>query len=345
MTGDVAVGVSGDGSGPIIVVGAGLAGLVAAGALVAAGTDVVVVDEGAEPGGRLATRRIGPATLDAGAQFFTVRSARFAAMVDGWRADGLPVREWAHGFLRAGHVGDGPAAARPGTDGHARHAVDAGMSAIARRLASDLPRGALRPGTRVRAITPSGDGWRVEVEPGRPLDAAAVVCTPPVPRSLALLAAVAQRVPPAVRQLRYEPCIALLAALDAPPAVPAPGGVQFTRGPVSWLADNAAKGVSATPAVTVHASGGWSADHAADGDEEVVDGLLDLVRPWLGAARPVAASLERWRHSRPLESYPERAVRVPGVPPLVLAGDAFGCAKVEGAALSGLAAADVLLGT
>ncbi len=53
----------------VIVVGAGIAGLAAAVRLTAAGVDVTVVDKGRGVGGRLATRRIGDATLDHGAPF------------------------------------------------------------------------------------------------------------------------------------------------------------------------------------------------------------------------------------------------------------------------------------
>jgi predicted NAD/FAD-dependent oxidoreductase len=51
----------------IVVVGAGLAGLTAARSLVAGGHDVLVLDKGRSPGGRMATRRIGGATFDHGA--------------------------------------------------------------------------------------------------------------------------------------------------------------------------------------------------------------------------------------------------------------------------------------
>ena len=66
----------------VAVVGAGLSGLVAAKRLADSGRSVVVIDKGRSVGGRLATRRIHDATLDHGAQFFTVRSAEFAAFVD-----------------------------------------------------------------------------------------------------------------------------------------------------------------------------------------------------------------------------------------------------------------------
>ncbi len=81
----------------IIIIGAGLAGLIAARELDAAGADVLVLDKGRSPGGRLATRRVGGATLDHGAQFFTVRSPAFAKTVDDWLARGL-VHAWNHGF-------------------------------------------------------------------------------------------------------------------------------------------------------------------------------------------------------------------------------------------------------
>ena len=48
----------------VVVIGAGLAGLTAARGLVERGFDVVAIDKGKSPGGRVATRRIGNAILD-----------------------------------------------------------------------------------------------------------------------------------------------------------------------------------------------------------------------------------------------------------------------------------------
>ena len=65
----------------IVVVGAGFSGLTAARHIVAAGHEVVVLDKGRSSGGRCATRRIGAAVVDHGAQFFTARSYEFTAQV------------------------------------------------------------------------------------------------------------------------------------------------------------------------------------------------------------------------------------------------------------------------
>ena len=77
----------------VLIIGAGLAGLSAANDLRQAGRKVLVIDKGRGLGGRLAGRRIGDATFDHGAQFFTARESRFKAAVEGWIQAGV-AEEW-----------------------------------------------------------------------------------------------------------------------------------------------------------------------------------------------------------------------------------------------------------
>ena len=73
-----------------LIIGSGLAGLSAANELAKNGSKIIVVDKGRGVGGRLASRRIGEAVFDHGAQFFTARSAPFKACVAKWiEADNL----------------------------------------------------------------------------------------------------------------------------------------------------------------------------------------------------------------------------------------------------------------
>jgi predicted NAD/FAD-dependent oxidoreductase len=53
--------------------------------------------------------------------------------------------------------------------------------------------------------------------------------------------------------------------------------------------------------------------------------------------------VHRWRYSQPVVTYSEPCLLIADAAPLVLAGDAFDQPRVEGAFLSGCAAADALL--
>ena len=317
----------------VVVVGAGLAGLVAANRLVAAGHTVTVLDKGRSVGGRLATRRIGEARLDHGAQFFTVRSEAFADVVHGWRSAGL-VHEWHRG------LGERP-------DGHPRYACPRGMNTLAKHLAEGLD---VRVGVLAFALRPAAAGarhpWEVVDDTATAYPADAVVLTCPVPQSLSL-AIGAVDIPADLQGLDYDRTLCLLAVLDRPPALPAPGAVQDGDPVFSFLADNARKGVSALPALTAHAGPAWSLAAWDRPAEDVhADLLAEATARWLGDAVVVTSQLKRWRFATPQRTWPQPALLVAGASgaPVVFAGDAFAGPRVEGAAVSGIAAADLLVG-
>jgi hypothetical protein len=317
-----------------VVVGAGLAGLAAARRLVEAGRDVVVVDKGRSVGGRLATRRVeapevGEARLDHGAQFFTVRGDALADLTRELLHAGL-VRVWTHGF------GD--------HDGHPRHVVAGGMNALAKHLAEGLD---VRIATHVTEVRAAPSGWRV-VADDLDLAADAVVLTPPVPQALALLAAGEVALDAATAEelgaIDYDRALAVLAVLDGPPQLPDPGAVQLGDGPFTFVADNAAKGISGPHAVTLHTTDAVARDRWDDDESAVLTDLLAAAAPWLGTARVVASQLKRWRYASPRRTWPEPCCVVASGPaPLVLAGDAFDGPRVEGAFESGRAAAAAVL--
>lgn len=309
----------------VVIVGAGLSGLVAANELQAAGVEVAVVDKGRSPGGRLATRRIGTATLDHGAQFFTVRTPAFQRRVDDWIERGL-VAVWSHGFGSA--------------DVHPRFVAPAGMNS----LAKDLARGHdVSCSTMACAVRPSGSQWHVVIDDGSVRVADQVVVTTPLPQSSALLADAAIELDDRLMRTDYDRTIALLATLDRPPRIDAPGGVQRPNDDVGFVADNVAKGVSATPAITLHASAAWSRTHWDCDTADVLASLVDLADPWLGDAAIDEAHVKKWRFATPRTPWPDPCwVSADGG--IVLAGDAFNGPRIEAAHNSGLAAAQTLLG-
>jgi renalase len=321
-----------------VVVGAGISGLLAARELSAAGWRVVVLDKGRGVGGRMATRRVGGGTFDHGAQFFTVRGERFRRLVAGWLEEDV-VEEWSRGFADA----DG----RPNEDGYPRYRGSHGMTSVPKHLARGLD---VRAGEQVAEVNLRDRGWEARTEDGSRVTGAALLLTAPVPQSLALFGD--EAVLPGEARLRlaeisYSPCLALMALLDGPTGVPEPGGVQFKGEPLDWIGDNRRKGISEAPAVTVHAGPEWSRAHFDADEARITASLLSFASERLRtdlSSRVVETSLARWRYSWVTHSHPEPCFVAREDPPLLFAGDAFGPSKVEGAALSGLAAADRLLG-
>jgi len=312
----------------VLVIGAGMAGLIAAAELQRAGRRVLVLDKGRGVGGRLATRRIDGATFDHGAQFITTRDPRFAAVLEQGRQNGA-MEEWCHGFAGA-------------ADGHARWRGKPAMSAVAKHLALGLD---LLLETPVAALRQAGNRWRAETTTGRTFTAGAMILTPPVPQSLALLDEGGIVLAPEMRArlaaIKYERCLAVMAVLDGPSRIPPPGGLAPADGPIAWLADNQLKGISTEPAVTIHATHAFSLEHWDRDRQESGRDLLEEATTWLGAGVK-QFQVHGWRYSKPMRIDEQPCVFVSQSPPLVLAGDAFAGPRVEGAALSGLAAGAAL---
>jgi predicted NAD/FAD-dependent oxidoreductase len=325
---------AGDGGETCLVVGAGIAGLMAARSLQAAGRKVIVLDKGRGVGGRMATRRIEDGTFDHGAQFFTVRSSRFQRFVDRWLEAGT-AELWARGF---GSPDDAAA-----LDGNPRYRGVPGMTAIPKWLSQGLD---IRLDVRITAVNETETGWALDAKDGGRYRGSALVMTPPIPQSLELLAGgdvlLPENVAASLADARYDPCIALMVLMDSRSKVPEPGAVRFDRGAIRWIADNYRKGVSSAYGLTVHTSPEFSRTHWDQPAEAIADRLLELVQPWMdGKAR--AWQIQKWRYSRPQLTFSGNFLALPGPFPLLFAGDTFGGPLVEGAALSGLSAADFLL--
>jgi renalase len=309
----------------IAVVGAGLAGLVAARRL-ADDHDVVVLEKNPDIGGRLATRQLGDAVVDSGAQFFTVRGPALAEQVDDWVARGL-VHVWCRGF-------DQP------QDGYPRFVGTSGMASLARDLAAGVE---VRTGHMVFSLRRRDGGWDVVVDDGTIVTVDRVLLTCPVAQAWALLAQSGVEFPDELGRREYHRTIGLLVALDRPSSVPAPGGVQFdpadAASPFGFIADSVAKGISDSPAVTFHATQPWSREHWDDPPADLESALVERARRWTGDARIVAAKVAKWRFAGPVRTWPEPfwsdASRT-----IVVAGDLFAGPKFEGAFNSGLAAAE-----
>lgn len=305
-----------------LVIGAGIAGLLLARQLHVAGQPVTVLEKSHGVGGRMATKCVGAAVFDHGAQFFTARTPEFTALATEWAAQGL-IRDWT----------SGP---------HPRYIGPNGMTGLPKRLAEGLD---VRCEHQATAVRRNGERWEVEIENQPALTGDRLVMAAPVAQSLALLKAGDVTLPVAVASdlvgLDYHPCLALLVVLNEPSTVPA-DGLAPPDGSIRWLADNTKKGISpgVAAAVTLHARQEFSAAHYANSASEVAALLLPEARSWLHG-QVVSATLHRWRYSEPKATHRTSCVWLPELA-LGFVGDAFGGPKVEGAGSSGLALARLM---
>ena len=319
-----------------LIVGAGIAGLVAARSVQNRGFSVLVLDKGRCVGGRLATRNFEGGRFDYGAQFFTVSNPAFLGLVDQWLEAGI-VAPWAEGF----HLPDG----KFKETGEVHYRGVGGMRMIAKHLAHILD---VRSQVEVTKISIEKGMWNVLDANGSVFTGKVLILTSPVPQSLALLEAGHVPLKKSVRselsKFTYNPCIAVMAVLEGPSQIPAPGGMWFSGEPIAWLADNTVKGTCLAAnggcSITLHADAEFSRGHWTHATEAAAF-LLQKASSWLGA-RVKEFQTHQWRYSQPTYIHHDPALFVRSPAPLAFAGDAFGGPRVEGAVLSGLAAAACL---
>lgn len=322
----------------VLIIGAGLSGLMAARTLIETGYTVQLVDKGRSVGGRLATRRIGDDGLaDHGAQFFTVRTDTLQSYVDQWLADDL-VYVWGTGWS------DG-SLKRTAGDGHPRYVTRGGMNKLAKHLADGLD---VFVNRRISSIQLSNSLWTLVDGDGEVYSGRALVMTPPMPQSLELLNSSAIQLEnndrAELQKLQFGPCLCGIHEIDGEIELPEPGALQNFDKEIYWVADNHAKGISDALIVTSHASAKFSRLHWDAPENDITTQLEAAVKPHLKQGGTIThTQLKRWRYSIPLITYPKEFLMAKGLPNLVFAGDAFGGrGRVEGAFMSGIAAGKAL---
>ena len=324
----------------VLVIGAGIAGLTAARDLRAAGKSVLVLEKSRGFGGRAATRRWDGLPVDHGAQFFTARSRDFRAQVDYWLQSGVCF-EWCRGLHSASADGPQP----PNGDNFPRYACREGMASLGRDLAGPEPDFVLRE-TKATNARHDNSHWEVRTEDGRIFFSSALIVTPPPPQSADLLADASPEATAFLRSLPMAPCLALV--VRYPRKDYSWHGIQApTDQVISWISNDTSKRPDLHPdatVVVVHASPDFSAAYYDADENVIVRQLLEHAGHLAGAdlSAPQLFFLQRWRYALCPETEGEPARLIASTPPLVLAGDAIAGGKIEGAWLSGKAAAALL---
>ena len=315
-----------------------MSGLMAARQLLSIG-EVKLLDKREQVGGRLITRPVGPGLADLGAQFFTVHTPEFESLTVPWLADGV-IEQWVTGWSDASLTNITAKTYR-------RYIVKQGMSQLAQYLAQSL---AVDTGASVERVVRNENIWEVHTSNNDRYACRALLLTPPVPLSIHLLqagqVALSSSDLAALQTVTYDPCLVAAFWLDGETKLPGLGAIQLPNGPIRYLVDNQRKGISPNATiVTVQADTTYSRQLWDVDDEDILENFRVELRTYLlPDTKIIESRLHRWRYAIPLKLHPQLCLVAADLPPLAFAGDAFGTLRgIEGAALSGLAAGQMLI--
>jgi len=301
----------------ICVIGAGMAGLACATALMQAGRAVRVIDKGRGPGGRMAARRAEIAgetvSFDHGAQYFTARDEGFKTMVSDWIETGV-VAPWPA-------AGEDCFVGVPGMNGPIR--------AMAQNCDVDW-------GVRATSLSRASGRWVVETDQGA-IRADHVLAAIPVEQARELIAEAAPDLSSILAKVASEPCWTAMAAfadrLDLPDVVRGDEG----QDPIAWAARNSGKPQRrGTECWVIQASHTRSREIIDLSKDEAGPKLVDdFFKQTGGAAQtPMHLAAHRWLYSKP-DAVEGDAARYDAEACIGIAGDYLHSPRVEGAWISG----------
>lgn len=319
-----------------IIVGTGIAGLMAAERLRLYDLKVTLIEKSRGFGGRMAVKQHGDAVFDAGAQFMTTRELVFRQQVESWLHKGL-VKPWYKGPLR-----------------NMRYVGAEGMTSVPNKIGSDF---AVRFSEKVVGLDFSDRQWTVVTQPygkdrTQSLKADWLILTPPAPQSLALLQEsnidLDYDEEVELKRIQYLKCLTVMAVLKGPPNIASPGAMDLNHDILRWIGDNYAKGVSPVPgSVTLHSSPRFARAFWDKPESERIDTMLAAAKPFLKTDVSEAIT-HRWGMSDPVRIYKEKK---PFRKPyflndnlhLGMAGDGFNGPRIEAAAVSGIELANAIV--
>ena len=294
----------------IALIGAGMAGVACARTLMQAGHRVQVFEKSRGAGGRMSTRRTEFGGFDHGAQYFTVRDARFQKALDtapGW------VAPWQ---ARTVHVMDdsGRVVAAARTPRETHWVATPGMNALVKHWAEPVALATESRITRIERDRLDARRWQLQAEgPGgaHPVHAGfdAVLLASPTVQAEELLRASAllPDLLPQLQQVQVAPCWTLMLAFPQADGAAAFGpqwqAARSEHHRIAWLARESSKpGREAIERWTVHASPEWSQRHLEDDAERVKSKLLRAFTEVTGIrAEPPHAQVHRWRYAQTLQ--------------------------------------------
>lgn len=323
---------------PLAIIGAGVAGLLAARTLQEAGLAVTVFEKSRGLGGRASTRRTEHGAFDHGAQYFTIRDPRFAALVQPAIEAGT-IAPWEGRFglwSRAGAIAL--------LDDESRYVAVPGMSTLGRALGGSLVPVIF---TKIVAIEGAPTHWSLRAEDGTLLGPySQVLLTAPAPQTQALLDPIARELASQLSSVVLAPCLTLMITFQAPVDLPL-DGVHVTESALAFAARNNSKpGRAPQECWVLHADPEF-ATSCFDAPESISESLMLAALQRMSASELptiMEAHLHKWRYAQVIQALDQPCLYDPDLG-LGAAGDWCIGPRLEAAAMSGLAVADRIIAT
>ena len=329
----------------IAVIGAGIAGLACAQALVAAGALVQVFEKSRGVSGRMSTRKGEGWQCDHGAQYFTARDPAFRAEVQRWINAGAAALWAPEVRVYDSAKADGFTSPFGSVD---RFVGTPGMTAPGRLLAENL---SVRCNATVDSLQRKDGRWLLHIAEGGLLETSfdIVLLAMPAPQAGVLLRSVETPLLAVTREVRMRAAWALMLQLDAPIAADVADAAFVNSGPLRWVARDTSKPLRAGKQTwLLHATPQWSETHLETAREEVAADLLGAFADLGMVTASVEAigsstswTLHRWLYAD-TEQPLSKGCAWDAAAGLGLCGDWLLDGKVEGAWRSGRRLAEVV---
>jgi len=315
-----------------IVIGGGISGLMASRRLVENNIDVLVLDKGRRAGGRMSTRQSGNLKFDHGAQAIKTGSGEFNTFIEAWNDAGI---------LESCHYQEKSDSDFASSE---YYCVKSGIANLPIYLTSGLN---VKTGSRVTGLMFEEKLWTVLLSEDIYYKADSVIMTPPLPQILEILGRsdikLSEKLYLSLRKIKYERCITLLADCILSEELSSRNFLRPNSGPIALIVNNHKKGVSSAPgALTIQANGEFSEENWDLADNYLIEKILDYNEGRF-RYRNGYLRIHRWRYSRAVNSYPEPFLIMQNPGLIAFAGDSFSGDGIEGAAISGIRAAEAII--
>lgn len=318
-----------------IIIGAGLAGIMAASVLQKASIDYLVLDKGRSIGGRMATRRVGNGKADHGAQFFTVRSEEMKTLVQQLEEKQW-VTPWMNGFPLITNFD--PIQIKAPNSPYTRYKSTTSMNHLTKQLAHSL---SIQVNENVESIVRKDNYYELttinqEQKEQRTYVTKSIILTAPVPQSLQLLESISlptetKRI---LESITYDPCLVAIVEMDDQHTYDI-DALKAQDNKVEFIVNHHKKGISDIPIFSIYSTPVFAQQHYDAPDPFIEKELLEKVKHLIPFEQIKSVQIKRWRYAKVKHGLSQKTLLCKN---LIFAGDGLMNGTVEGAILSGLQA-------